>query len=237
MSPASWTSTRASGRPTETRLILLGEPVGIGSARRGIQSPAMAPGRLPDLSLTEWAVLAVAVEQPTYGFAIAKELASEGDLGRIWTVPRPLVYRALMSLQRGKLVEALGEETGDRGPNRTRIRATSAGKAAVNRWLATPTSHVRDLRTRLLLQLRLLDRRHADLVPLAAAQLDRLEPIIDSLENQMSSTSGFDNLLVTWRYESAQAAARTLRALLAQQTPATSTRARRVSRSRVATDS
>jgi DNA-binding PadR family transcriptional regulator len=187
----------------------------------------MAPGSRPDLSLTEWAVLAVTAEQPTYGFAIAKELASEGDLGRIWTVPRPLVYRALMSLQRANLVEALGEETGDRGPNRTRIRATNAGKSAVNRWLATPTSHVRDLRTRLLLQLRLLDRRHADLAPLTAAQLDRLAPIIESLEKQMSSTTGFDNLLATWRYESTQAAARTLHALLAHQTSVTPTRPRR----------
>ena len=90
-----------------------------------------------------------------------------------------------------------------------------------------PTSHVRDLRTRLLLQLRLLDRRHADLAPLTAAQLDRLTPIIESLENQMSSTTGFDNLLATWRYESAQAASPNLRALLAHQTSVTPTRARR----------
>jgi DNA-binding PadR family transcriptional regulator len=180
---------------------------------------SMAARDLPDLSLTEWAVLALAAEQPTYGFAIAKELATEGDLGRIWTVPRPLVYRALVSLERRRLIEALGEETGDRGPSRTRIRATRTGKAAVTRWLATPAPHVRDLRTRLLLQLRLLDRRHADLLPLAADQLERLQPILGSLEQQRSSTSGFDNLLATWRYESAQAAARTLQQLLTR--PAT----------------
>jgi hypothetical protein len=29
----------------------------------------------PDLSLTEWAVLALIAERPTHGFAIAKELA------------------------------------------------------------------------------------------------------------------------------------------------------------------
>jgi DNA-binding PadR family transcriptional regulator len=172
---------------------------------------------LPELSLTEWAVLAVAAEQPTYGFAIAKELATDGDLGRIWTVPRPLVYRALVTLEQSQLIEAVGEESGDRGPSRTRVRATRAGKAAVTRWLATPAPHVRELRTRLLLQLRLLDRRHADLLPLAAGQLDQLAPIIDSLEKQRRSTSGFDNLLATWRYESAQAAARTLQELLSRQ--------------------
>ncbi len=176
----------------------------------------MAPRRLPDLSLTEWAVLALAAERPTYGFAIAKELAAEGDLGRIWTVPRPLVYRALDVLQQQNLVEAIGEESGDRGPSRTRMRATRAGKSAVSAWLTTPAPHVRELRTRLLLQFRLLDRKHADVLPLAAEQLERLSPIIKSLENQARSTTGFDNLLATWRYESAQAAARTLEALLSR---------------------
>jgi DNA-binding PadR family transcriptional regulator len=173
----------------------------------------MAPRRLPDLSLTEWAVLAVAAEGPTYGFAIAKELAAEGDLGRIWTVPRPLVYRALVALQEHRLMEAVGEESGERGPSRTRMRATRAGKSAVSGWLTTPSPHVRELRTRLLLQFRLLDRKHADLLPLAVGQLEELSPILKSLEKQTRSTTGFDNLLATWRYESAQAAVRTLEAL------------------------
>jgi PadR family transcriptional regulator AphA len=179
----------------------------------------MAARGLPDLSLTEWAVLAVVTEKPTYGFAIAKELATDGDLGRIWTVPRPLVYRALESLERRRLIEAIGEETGDRGPSRTRLRATRTGKAAVTRWLATPAPHVRDLRTQLLLQLRLLDRRNDDLLTLAAGQLEQLTPILTSLEQQTRLTAGFDNVLATWRYESALAAARTLRRLLAR--PAT----------------
>ena len=175
----------------------------------------MARARLPDLSLTEWAVLAVAAEQPTHGFAISKELAPDADLGRIWTVPRPLVYRALASLERDLLVEPLGEEAGDRGPARTRIRATRAGKAAVDRWLATPVPHVRDLRTRLLLQLRVLDRRGRDMRPLAAAQLLQLTPMLASLRDQTASAEGFDRLLALWRYESAEAATRVLRDVLA----------------------
>jgi PadR family transcriptional regulator AphA len=176
----------------------------------------MARARLPDLSLTEWAVLGVAAEQPTHGFAISKELAPEGDVGRIWTVPRPLVYRALATLERDGLLEPVGEEASDRGPTRTRIRVTRAGKAAVDRWLTTPVPHVRDLRTRLLLQLRLLDRKGCELDALAAAQIDVLTPILASLEDQMQSTGGFDRLLASWRYESAQAAARTLQGVVAE---------------------
>ena len=177
----------------------------------------MARARLPDLSLTEWAVLALTAEQPTHGFAIARELAPDADLGRIWTVPRPLVYRALATLERHNLVEPLGEEAGDRGPTRTRIRATRAGKTAVDRWLNLPVAHVRELRTRLLLQLRLLDRKGLDPNPLAAAQLAQLTPILASLREQAAATSGFDRLLASWRYESAQAAARVLQGVLVEE--------------------
>jgi PadR family transcriptional regulator AphA len=188
----------------------------------------MGRSRLPELSLTEWAVLALVSERPTHGFAVSKELAPDGDLGRIWTVPRPLVYRALATLERDGLVEPLGEEASDRGPTRTRLRATRAGRAAVDRWLATPVPHVRELRTRLLLQLRLLDRRGLDVHPLAAAQLEELGPILGSLQEQVSSTAGFDRLLAAWRYESAQAAARVLEGVVGERT--SDPRARRLKR-------
>jgi DNA-binding PadR family transcriptional regulator len=172
--------------------------------------------RLPDLSLTEWAVLALTAEHPTHGFAIAKELAPDGDLGRIWTIPRPIVYRALARLEQDELVKELGVEPGDGGPQRTRFGATPGGRVAVEEWLRTPSRHVRDLRTRLLLQLRFLDRRGRDLTPLAAAQLEQLQPILTALAEQVGATTGFVGLVARWRYESAQAAARVLEGLVAE---------------------
>ena len=67
---------------------------------------------------------------------------------------------------------------------------------------------------RLLLQLRLLDRRGLDLRPLAAAQLVELTPILASLNLHATGARGFDRLLASWRYESAQAAARVLEGVL-----------------------
>lgn len=174
---------------------------------------------LPDLSLTEWAVLALIVEQPTHGFALAKELAPDGDLGRIWTVRRPIVYRALAQLEERNLIEPLGAEPGDRGPVRTLMGPTRAGKAAVRLWLRTPSQHVRELRTHLLLQLRLLDRRGLDLSPLATAQLEQLIPTLAALRDQADTTVGFAGLLARWRYESAQAAARILEGIIAGAVP------------------
>ncbi len=164
----------------------------------------------PDLSLTEWAVLALVRERAAHGFAIAKEFASDGDLGQVWTVRKALVYRALGRLGSLGFVEPLDAEPGDRGPVRTRFQVTRSGRQAVDRWLRTPAEHVRDLRTRLLLQFRFLDRRGIDIVPLAQAQLDRLHPILTSLQGQAETTPGFAGLLARWRYESAEAAARVL---------------------------
>jgi len=166
--------------------------------------------RLPALSLNEWAVLALLAEQPSHGFALAKELDVDGDLGQIWTVRRPFVYRALAHLEQLSLVAQEGVEPGRAGPRRTVFGPTPAGRAAVDRWLATPTAHVRDLRTRLLLQLRVLDRRGRDLAPLAAAQLRQLAPLVRGLADQVGERSDFGRLLAQWRLEQANAAVRFL---------------------------
>jgi PadR family transcriptional regulator AphA len=175
--------------------------------------------RLPDLSLTEWAVLAIIVERPTHGFAIAKDLAPNGDLGRIWTVRRPVVYQALARLEERGLIESRGAEPGHRGPVRTRMGVTRSGAAAVDRWLSTPVRHVRELRTQLMLQLRLLDRRGIDLSPLASAQLELLTPILTALRGQADTGDGFARILARWRYESAEAAVRVLEGVVAVAAP------------------
>ena len=47
------------------------------------------------LSLSEWTVLTVVSQQPTHGFAVAQLTAPCGELGRIWQIPRPVIYRAM----------------------------------------------------------------------------------------------------------------------------------------------
>ena len=53
------------------------------------------------LSFVENLVLALIVEGPTHGFAIARDLGRDGAMGRVYEVSRPLVYRAV-----DRLVEA-----------------------------------------------------------------------------------------------------------------------------------
>jgi DNA-binding PadR family transcriptional regulator len=181
-----------------------------------LRSGLMPPADAPELSLAEWAVLALIAEKPTHGWAIVKELAADGDLGRIWTVSRPLAYRALRHLEQLGLIESLGTEPSADGPARTQLGTTPAGRVAVDRWLSAPSSHVRDLRTRLLLQLRFLDGRGLDLLPLATAQLELLTPILAALRDRAEETNGFAGLLARWRYESTGAAVRFLESVIDQ---------------------
>jgi len=83
----------------------------------------------PSLSLAEHAILAVLSERPTHGFAIARLTAPGGELGQIWHIPRPVVYRSLGRLQDAGLITPAAVESG-RGPQRTIYTATAPGRQA-----------------------------------------------------------------------------------------------------------
>ncbi len=156
----------------------------------------------PDLSRTEWVVLALVVESPRHGFAIAKELAADTDLGRILTVHRPLVYRALDRLESAGLV-GRGSTESDRGPQRVVMKATRKGKAALRSWLLEPVDHVRDLRITFLVKLRLCERSGLAAHTLIAAQQDTLAETLEHLAEPSEAADVVD----LWRQHNAAAAA------------------------------
>jgi DNA-binding PadR family transcriptional regulator len=87
----------------------------------------------------------------------------------VWTMGRPLVYRSLEILEQRGLIEAAGHEPGIRGPNRTILRITPAGRDALMLWLAEPVDHVRDVRSLLLLKLVFAERLDVDARPMLLA--------------------------------------------------------------------
>lgn len=171
------------------------------------------PGRVdsPGLSLTEWIVLALVAEGPTHGFAVSRLTAPDGPVGTFWQVPRPRVYRALDRLVELSLVTPSGTEPGRGGPRRTLLAATPSGRAAARAWLMRPVAHIRDMRTAFLVKLALLDRAATDPAPLLAAQARRLEPIVAGLRERRERADGFEHLVASWRYETAEAALRLTR--------------------------
>jgi len=155
-----------------------------------------------DLSLNEWVVLALLAEGPSHGFAMAKELAPDADLGRILTVARPLVYRALARVVDAGLAESVHIEPGDAGPNRTVHRLTRSGRARLRGWLAAPVDHVRDLRIEFLVKMRLLERSSKDTASLVEAQRVALDDAFERLVHLELEADIVD----LWRHHNAVAA-------------------------------
>jgi len=127
-----------------------------------------------ELSLPECTVLAALAQQPAHGFAVAQLTARGGQLGRVWQIPRPVIYRAIGRLLDAGLIVAVGVEPG-RGPQRTIYAVNDEGRQAAERWLATPVAHVRDVRSVFLLKLALLDRAGTDPHDLIRRQREVLE--------------------------------------------------------------
>ena len=163
------------------------------------------PPPSPDLSLAEHVCLALIVEGVTHGWAVGTLLAPDGQLGRIWSLTRPLTYRAIDGLVDKRLATRRGLATGQ-GRERVILAPTAAGRRAVRRWLDTPVHHLRDVRTELLIKLTLRDRSGLDSAELLAAQRAAFNATIDAL----SSGGGDDDLTDLWRRESARAVRRFL---------------------------
>lgn len=154
-------------------------------------------------SLNEWVVLALLGEGPNHGFALARQLSADTDLGRILTVRRPLVYRALdRSVERG-LAAPYQTEPGDSGPTKTVHRITDAGEENTKRWLVEPVLHIRDVRVEFLVKLRLMERRGLSPEILITAQRAALEETIDGLVRRPGADDA--DVVDRWRSHNARA--------------------------------
>ena len=85
--------------------------------------------------------LALVAEGPTHGWAVAALLAPGAELGRIWSLSRPLTYRALDGLASEGLIERVGTEPGG-GRNRTVMAVTVTGERVLDEWLSAPVDLV-----------------------------------------------------------------------------------------------
>jgi PadR family transcriptional regulator AphA len=148
----------------------------------------MATVRTRELAPGEWAVLGLLGEGPKHGFAI----------GEIWTLPRPLVYRALGVLTDRGYARALTTEAGA-GPNRTILTATPAGMKALEAWLEEPVLHVRDARSLLLLKLVYAERSGRATRPLLERQRELLSPLVAAHHERVARSTGAERTIELWR--------------------------------------
>lgn len=162
------------------------------------------------LSLTDHAVLAALGEGPAHGFRLAALFAKRGELGTIWTVQRPQVYRALERLELQGLAHTTGHEPGEGGPPRLLYALTRAGKETLTFWLETPVTHLRDARSELLLKLVFLERQQRDAAPLVREQIDHFRTVQRDYDARLEGATGAERMALHWRLEAVGAALRFL---------------------------
>lgn len=160
------------------------------------------------LLLGEWACLGIIDQKPLHGFAVAARLKPSGDVGRVWSLSRPLTYRCIDLLTARGSIRAIGSEPGDAGPNRTILAATRTGRSQLRRWLDTPVAHLRDLRSELLLKLVLADACGIDLTDMLERQRARIDQLAVALADDAADDA--EDVVNLWRLEASQAATRFL---------------------------
>jgi PadR family transcriptional regulator AphA len=165
-------------------------------------------GAVERLSLAEGTCLALVVSGHRHGWALVRELAPDGSIGRIWSLSRPLTYRAIDQLVDRGLLERAGTAPGG-GKARTLVEPTAAGRRAGRRWVRTPVTHLRDVRTELLVKLALAERLGLDRVAILRAQQRALDPIISAIAARPPSDP-----VDVWRLESSAAVRRFLDAAI-----------------------
>jgi DNA-binding PadR family transcriptional regulator len=168
----------------------------------------MARTRDQHLLLGEWACLGVLYTGPAHGFAVAARLKPTGDVGRVWSLSRALTYRSLDQLSIHGYVQPVGVEPGIAGGNRTILSATRSGRAQLRSWLATPVTHLRDLRSELLLKLVIAEICRIDVTAMLDQQRVHVAELSEAIDAQICADPA--DIVALWRGESARAALRFL---------------------------
>ena len=157
-----------------------------------------------DAQLARNVVLALVVHTPRHGWAIHEELSPAGDIGHAWTLSRQLVYRAIDTLVEDGLVKRATPKDGG-GADKVIISPTATGKRTAMQWLDSPVTHLRDVRTELVLKVMLREKMELPLDSFLEAQHVIFDPLIASI-NKVASGSPVN----LWRKESANAVKRYL---------------------------
>lgn len=164
------------------------------------------PPHVRSLSTGDWAVLAYLSEEPAHGFKLAAVFAKNGEMGTVWMLQRPQVYRAIEHLEARQLVSAVKREPGNNGPPRTLYALTHLGKHTLHSWLNTPVQHLRDGRNDLLLKLIFIERHQLDAEPLLTAQHHHFSDVLKTNQAKLGHAEGPERIALEWRIDAAQAA-------------------------------
>ena len=156
------------------------------------------------LDLIESACLVLISNGISHGYQLAKQFESSATLGEVLTLTRPVVYRAVKTLETQKLIRSV-DSLGSRRQLKFKLKCTSDGQKQAKQWLGEPVSHIRDLRDEFLIKIILLQTFNLSTKRLIQNQRQTLTDITKTLLADLASTP-----VAIWRREQARAAMRFL---------------------------
>ena len=168
----------------------------------------------PSLDLIEGACLVLISNGKSHGYQLAKQFVVETVLGEVLTLSRPVVYRAIKSLEAHALIRSV-ESTGVRGQLKWQLTCTVDGEKLAKQWLSEPVTHLRDIRSEFLVKILLLNILKQNTSRFIKRQRQVLEPVVATLLADSSSTS-----VAIWRREQSRAVMRFLAELEGEATSA-----------------
>lgn len=135
-------------------------------------------------SLAEYAILGLlaAHDGAGHGYDLARNFADGEPLGEVLKLEPGMLYHHLKKMERSGWVESSSEQPGPRPPRQV-YRPTTQGLAALERWLAAPVTHTREIRLDFLVKLYFARRSDPDL----AARL---------IEDQREACRGWERRLL-----------------------------------------
>lgn len=158
----------------------------------------------PSLDLVEGACLTLILHGTSHGYQLAKQFEANTMLGEVLTLSRPVVYRAIKSLEKHRLIRSV-ESTGLRGQLKWKLKCTPDGERSAKQWLAEPVSHLRDLRSEFLVKILLTQITKVSTARLIKTQRQTLEAVTEVLLADSAPTA-----VAIWRREQARASLRFL---------------------------
>ena len=157
-----------------------------------------------DLSLESGLCLGLIRNGCDHGYVIAQRFLPEADIGQIYTLSRPAVYRELQYLERAGLLLS-SEARGNRGQKMRMLRLSKRGSQIAQQWMTSPVSHIRDVRTEFLAKVILTQEAGDDVVSLVRMQREFFRDTFDALLQDRE-----ESVVAIWRREQVRAVSRFL---------------------------
>ncbi len=160
--------------------------------------------RVSDLTLESGLCLGLIRNGCDHGYVIAQRFLPDGDIGQIYTLSRPAVYRELQYLERVGLLLS-SEARGNRGQKMRMLRLSKRGSQIAQQWMTSPVSHIRDVRTEFLAKVILTQEAGDDAASLVRLQREFFRDTFDALLQDRETS-----VVAIWRREQVRAVSRFL---------------------------